>query len=121
MDQDTLIKKIINSRGVKERVKFEALNDEFERVIINGRMVLFYKDYGVNVEAHICSAKESWSHIHKDIKEAIKYLCGLGYNSIYTDVSDKFRSTQNLIKKHGFNEVHRDESKAVFKWVHQQR
>lgn len=113
---------ILRSPGVRHRLESEpdAIRSGTP-YIVNERMLLILIDHTSDAcEAHIAAPKRHWRHIHTDINEALKFIVNLGYNQVYTTVTDHLATTKNLICKHGFEKVGQIDSEGIYRWVSKQ-
>ncbi len=112
---------VLSRDGVIERIDCEA--GEIKNghgYLINDRMLLVLIDHWPVAEAHIAEPKEHWRHIHTDIYDSLIFIQSLGYNSVYTNVSEKLKTTLNLLKKHNFKYQKTIDNEVILKWVSKQ-
>lgn len=109
---------IINSRGVTERVghKVDGLN-RLKPFIVNERMLLMLAYHDNYVEAHIAQTRDNWEHIHTDITKSLEEIANQGHKEVRTSVTAKLKTTINLLLKHGFSKIGRD-NEEVFLVCH---
>ena len=111
--------KIANAKNIVDRIgKTNCINVEHCQLYkINERMLLVLIPVSAErVEAHIAEPEQYISKIHKDV-ECSKYLIGtLGYSEIVTTVDKKYRTTINLLKKHGFDIIGETLDKVEMLW-----
>jgi hypothetical protein len=109
---------ILNKPGIKERLNFEVKEiNNGHMFLVNDRMLLVLIPHSkTEVEAHIGQPREHWPYIHNDIKDALIFIIGMGYNSVYTNVSKELKTTLNLLKKHDFKMVELDNNEVILKW-----
>lgn len=106
---------IINSKGVVERLGFEAKRIKPNNLgIVNERMLVIYQDLNGSAYFHPCQSRKNWRYIHEDIEELKVSFSEMGYNSMITEIDDKFKTTQNLAKKHGFEQIDRKGNEGIF-------
>lgn len=110
--------KIIRSDGVFERLKVNPVSIcSGDCYCVNNRMLLILIEYGENVDAHIGQPRKHWKYIHEDIQASLRFIKNLGYKNIYTNVNSRFKTTLNLVKKHGFNKIDMVGSEVLLKWA----
>lgn len=115
---------ILSADGVSERIQadFSGGVVNGSPYLINNRMLLVVLpiDYQ-SVEAHLASPKLHWKHIHTDIEISLKFIQKIGYNYVYTNVSEHLKTTLNLLKKHGFEQVDQHDNEVILEWASKQR
>lgn len=113
---------ILKAPGVSHRLSVEA--DKIHTgtpYLINERLLLILIPHTTNqCEAHIASPRKHWARIHDDIDEALIFISELGYNEVYTTVTDHLVTTHNLICKHGFEKIDQVINEGIYRWVSKQ-
>lgn len=109
---------VLNQPGVLERlpVKPEKIHNGQCFLVNNQMLFILISQDGDGIEAHIACPKTHWKNIHSLIDAGIQFICKIGYNAIYTNVTEHLKTTQNLIMKHGFKEIGRNETERFYKW-----
>ncbi len=114
--------KILQSEGVKERI---GLVNEIKCgycYLVNHRMLLVLIPHTERaIEAHIAEPKAYLSHIHEDIETAKELIQLKGYSEIWTNVTSHFKTTINLLTKHGFDTIDEINNEVLMLWVSQQQ
>lgn len=114
---------ILNKKGVIERL--DVTPDKIrngQTYQVNDRMLLILMPHTkTDVEVHIAQPREHWPYIHIDIIEALIFITGIGYNSVYTNVNQNLKTTLNLLKKHDFKAVAIENEEVILKWELEQQ
>lgn len=109
---------IMKSKGVIERFKQEPREVRYGTpYVVNDRMLLLVIGHGDKAEAHIAEPRKHWKFIHNDIDESMTFIRSLGYNEIYTNVTETLKTTLNLLAKHGFKPVEKIGNEVILKWA----
>lgn len=113
---------ILKGDGVRHRLSIEPQGIQAGKpYIINDRFLLIVIHHTKDAcEAHIASNRANWRYIHTDIHQALNFIQELGYNQVYTNVSENLKTTANLIRKHGFELVDQAGNEGIYQWASKQ-
>lgn len=111
------IKAVLSSPGVRERVPHAEGEPLVPAYMVNERMLgMVIQRTPNDVEMHVLSARENWSHLRDDVMELVEALKEAGYRNIYTGISNEYRRTQNLARKCGFAPIYYSGNEVIFRW-----
>ena len=85
-------------------------------IIVNNRLIAILEPNAKGVEFHPASAKKNWKHIRSDIKDLKLVLVQMGYQTLYLSIADRYKTSQNLAIKCGFESYDRIGDEVKYKW-----